>query len=328
MQTFTAHKQLRLKQKELVFTILRMFSEELEKEEVKNIWEVSLSSSQIIQNLKERCNIDYKTNYWLWTQLKRYEEELNMPLFKKHRGNGQDILISLYYPYTHFHQKKHLYISEKLKVANGVYDEIQDFSQNNDFRRPVKLVLGAGGLCDHIASIFAEHRASQTYHLEIYTHNLGVIEQLSGLLMEDDHLSVFVPRGKIDSTTYTLLDDDNEFYGEGGFDFIVQGTSFIYENKLYIESEREFARKKSIVQGNAGVKILVLSGHEFIDDPLVVSKLTSYATLFDYDQVIVPRTKVNPQVENSRNLIFDGYKKHLQPLVLNWNYEIYQVIKS
>jgi DeoR/GlpR family transcriptional regulator of sugar metabolism len=328
METSTAHKQLRLKQKDLVLNILRMFSEELEKEEVKTIWEVSLSSSQIIQNLKDRCNIDYKTDYWLWTQLKRYEEELNMPLFKKQRGNGQEILISLFYPYTHFHQKKHLYISEKLKVANGVYDEIQDFSQNINLGKPVKLVLGAGGLCNHIASIFAEHKSSQNYHLEVYTHNLGVIEQFSGLLMEDDRLSVFIPKGKIDSTTYTLLDDDNEFYGEGSFDFIVQGTSFIYENNLYVESEREFVRKKSIAKASAGVKILVLSGYEVINDPSLVSNLNAYANLFDYDQVIVPRNKLESHLESSHNVIFEGYKKHLKPLVLNWNYEIYQILKS
>ena len=50
-----------------------------------------------------------------------------MPLCKKHKGTGPTFTISLAAPYTHFHQKKHLYIAEKLKSANAVYDEIENF---------------------------------------------------------------------------------------------------------------------------------------------------------------------------------------------------------
>ena len=74
MSTAFGQKKLRLKQKDLVFNVLRLFSLALYENQVKSIWEVALSSSQIIEYLKERFSIDYKTDYWLWTQLKRYEE--------------------------------------------------------------------------------------------------------------------------------------------------------------------------------------------------------------------------------------------------------------
>ncbi len=321
-------KKLRLKQKDLVFNVLHLFSLELEKNQVKSIWDVVLSSSQIIEYLKERYSIDYKTDYWLWTQLKRYEEELGMPLFKKYKGSGPTFTISLAAPYTHFHQKKHLYIAEKLKTANAVHDEIENFAQQHTREVPVKVLLGAGGLCNHIASIFAEHLDTLSYPLDIYTHNLGIIEQFSSLLQREYHLGVFVPSGELDPTTYTLLEQQDSFYENIPFDFIVQGTSFLYEGNLFIESKIELPRKASIAKKAKGTKILALSMHEFIDDPSLVQGLTSYASLSDYDQLIVPRSGTTDGLSEHSNQVFLSYIDSLHPLVLNWNYAIYQIRKS
>ncbi len=83
MSKVLEQKQQRLKQKDLVFRVLRMFSEELERIHASSIWDIEISSTQIIENLKRQCDIDYKTEYWLWTQLKRYEEDTNIKLFTK-----------------------------------------------------------------------------------------------------------------------------------------------------------------------------------------------------------------------------------------------------
>ncbi len=327
MSTAFGQKKLRLKQKDLVFNVLRLFSLALYENQVKSIWEVALSSSQIIEYLKERFSIDYKTDYWLWTQLKRYEEELGMPLFKKHKGTGPTFTISLAAPYTHFHQKKHLYIAEKLKSANAVYDEIENFAQKSKREAPVKVLLGAGGLCNHIASIFAEHLDTLSYPLDIYTHNLGIIEQFSSLLQREYHLGVFVPSGELDPTTYTLLEQQDTFYEDTQFDFIVQGTSFLYGGNLYIESVKELPRKASIAKRAKGTKILALSMHEFIDDASLVQGLTSYASLYDYDQMVVPRSGLADAQDEHSNQVFLRYADSLHPLVLNWNYAIYQIKK-
>ena len=327
MSILADHTKHRLKQKDLVFNVLRLFSLELDKKQVKSIWEISLSSSQIVEYLKERYSIDYKTDYWLWTQLKRYEEELGMPLFKKHKGTGPTFTISLASPYTHFHQKKHLYIAEKLKSANGVYDEIENWAQYNTKDAPIRILLGAGGLCDHIASIFVEHLDTLSYALEIYTHNVGIIEQFSSLMQKENSLGVFVPSGKLDPTTYALLGSQDAFYENTSFDFIVQGTSFLYNGDLYIESEKEFPRKASIAKKTKGTKILALSMHEVTDDGSLVEGLSSYASLFDYDQVVVPRSGSADTEDGQSNEILLRYKEYLHPLVLNWNYAIYQVLK-
>ncbi|HKL57903.1 MAG TPA: hypothetical protein VJ854_05830 [Sphaerochaeta sp.] len=325
MTTLADQKKLRLKQKDLVFNVLRLFSVELEKKQVPSIWDVALSSSQIVDYLKERYSIDYKTDYWLWTQLKRYEEELGMPLFKKHKGTGPAFIISLAAPYTHFHQKKHLYIAEKLKAANAVYDEIENWAHQNKREAPVKVLLGAGGLCNHIASIFAEHLDSLSYALDIYTHNVGIIEQFASLLQAERGLGIYVPSGKLDPTTYTLLERQDTFYEDVPFDFIVQGTSFVYRGDLYIESKDELPRKTSIAKKARGTRILALSMHEFTDDASLVEDLTPYATLFDYDQVVVPRSGTSDTEGGLSNEIFLSYAEHLHPLVLNWNYAIYQI---
>jgi len=327
MSTPLDQKKLRLKQKDLVFNVLRLFSLELDKNQGKSIWDVALSSSQIIEYLKERYSIDYKTDYWLWTQLKRYEEELGMPLFKKHKGTGPTFTISLAAPYTHFHQKKHLYIAEKLKAANAVYDEIENYAQQNKREASVKVLLGAGGLCNHIASIFVEHLDTLSYPLDIYTHNLGIIEQFSSLPEGENHLGVFVPSGELDSTTYALLEQQDTFYENTQFDFIVQGTSFLYEGNLYIESKKELPRKTSIAKRAKGTKILVLSMHEFTNDASLVCGLTAYASLYDYDQMIVPRSGRPDGEDEHFNQIFLRYADSLHPLVLNWNYAIYQIRK-
>lgn len=54
MSKVLEQKQQRLKQKDLVFRVLRMFSEELERIHASSIWDIEISSTQIIENLKRQ----------------------------------------------------------------------------------------------------------------------------------------------------------------------------------------------------------------------------------------------------------------------------------
>ncbi len=325
MATGEEEKQQRLKQKDLVLKVLRMFSEELEQGTVESIWDVQLSSSQIIAKLRQQCSIDYKTEYWLWTQLKRYEEEVSTKLFTKGKAKDGNFTISLAFPYTSFHQKKHLYIAEKLKVANAIYDLLQEMGDHQGKQTPLCLVLGAGGLASHIATILSEHSKEFRFPLEVITHNLGVIEQLG---KEQGNLKVSIPGGILDPATYTVLGDDTTFLDEKKCDLIIQGTSFVYKGKLYIESHQEFVRKQYIAKAPCTTRILALSMHECIDDPGLVEHLESYASLEDYDLVIVPRFSRDAALFTPCQRTFSQYLPQLSAEILNWNYAIYRVKKA
>ncbi len=325
MSKVLEQKQQRLKQKDLVFRVLRMFSEELERIHASSIWDIEISSTQIIGNLKRQCDIDYKTEYWLWTQLKRYEEDTNIKLFTKINTSEGTFAIRLAFPYKDFHQKKHLYISEKLMVANAVFDELVEYGKSVESHQPIRIFLGAGGLCNHIASIFVEHSQELPFSLEVYSHNLGVIEQLS---KDIPNLKVLVPGGSVDPTTYTILSDTTSDCADVVFDYIIQGTSFVYKGRLFIESEQEFDRKSAIAHMQCAKRILTLSMHEFIEDESIISRLRSYASLTDYDQLIVPRFSTTKEMQTPCQKAFAAYKDKLEPLVLNWSYEIYQIPHS
>lgn len=323
MSTTFDGKRQRLKQKELVFRVLRMFSEELQRIHASSIWDISLSSSQIIENLKRQYDIDYKTEYWLWMQLKKYEEDTNTKLFVKSNSSSGGFTLRLSYPYKDFHQKKHLYISEKLMVANGVFDMLCEYGKTKE-DGVVRMFLGAGGLGSHLATLIAEKSNQFPFLLELYSHNLGVIEQLS---KDMENVRLLVPGGSVDPITYTILGDDIAEFSSVHFDLIIQGTSFVYQGKLYIESEQEFGRKQAIARCDSSLRILTLSLHELTEDEKLVEHLQSYASLADYDQLIVPRSSFVRDLNLPTQRLFATYAPMLEPLVLNWSYGIYRILK-
>ena len=120
----------RLKKKDLVMNIFALFSEEYDKSHHESIWDIIISIDYIIEYLREKCEVDYKSSIWLWTQMKRYEEALGVKLFKKIKRDEADkeFFIAIYHPFKNFFQKQHLYVTEKIKVANGVFDLLQNLA--------------------------------------------------------------------------------------------------------------------------------------------------------------------------------------------------------
>lgn len=107
----------------------------------ESIWEIVISIEYVIEYLKEKCEVNYKSSLWLWTQMKRYEEELGVKLFRKVKNNKNDteFSIAIYYPFKNFFQKQHLYVTEKIKVANGVFDLLQNLTGRGDRKITLKL---------------------------------------------------------------------------------------------------------------------------------------------------------------------------------------------
>jgi len=317
----------RLNQKDLVMNILGLFSEEYEKQETGSIWDISISLESIIEKLKERCNVSYKSDNWVWTQLKRYEEEIGVNLFKRTKAEnpGKSMFISMYSPYINFFQKQHLYVNEKIRVANGVFDKIQHFAEKEYKTEPIRIFLGAGTLCYHISTIFAERSWQSNIKYRIHTNNLGALNQLIAPKVNHENIVVTMPEGKVDSVTYTIIGENNEFYKQNDFDFIIQGTSCIFENGLYIESSNEKIRKEVILKQTRGHKILALTKYEFSGKALSDSEV--YGSIEDYDSIVIPKKSTASTLKKNHEIIFDKSKDKLIPEILNWNYEIYRVNK-
>ncbi len=315
----------RLKQKDLVMNIFGFFSEEYEKSNAGSIWEIILPIEKIITNLEKKCDVSYKSDLWVWTQLKRYEEELGVKLFKKVKNseNDKQFSITLNYPFTHFFQKQHLFVTEKIKVANGVFDKIQEYTRKNYTQESVKIFLGAGTLCYHLSTIFAERSLQNNIKYFIHTNNLGALSQLIAPGIDHNNIIVSLPEGKVDPVTYAIIGDNNEFYANTEFDFIIQGTSCINNGNLFIESHKENIRKKAILKNTRGQKILAITTHEFFDQPLDNTQI--YGDMKDYDFIIVPKKSIDSPVKKEHERIFEESKKYLSPEIINWNYEIYKV---
>ncbi len=315
----------RLNQKDLVMNIYGFFSEEYEQTPTESIWDISLPVETIISRLKEKCDVSYKSDLWVWTQLKRYEEELGVKLFRKVKikpGDNQ-FSIALNFPYINFFQKKHLFVNEKIKVANGIYDKILNYTQNKGSKEPVKIFLGAGTLCYHLSTIIADSPNRSKQKFSIYTNNLGALTQLIAPGTANQNIVVSIPEGRVDPVTYTITGENSDYFTSTNFDFIIQGTSCVCNHDLYIESTDENIRKREILKEASGQKILALTKKEFSSSP--VENTVSYGNISDYDYVVVPKKSSSSPVSKEYEELFKETRTILTPEILNWNYEIYKV---
>ena len=311
----------RLKQQDLVSSIFRLFADEYENSDAESIWDINLPIERIKEYLKEKHDTSYRSNLWIYTQLKRYEEEAGIRLFTREQSgqNNQMFNLRIYDRMLSFAQKQHLYVTRKIKVANGVFDKIINRLNEQPDSRPVTLMLGAGSTIFHLAEIIAEYSQESRHEWHIYTHNIGVIHRLLASDVNSSRVKLSIPGGNIDPATYCIVSGDVSFYQDVPFDFIVQGTSSVVEGELFIESVEESAMKEAILHNCSGEKILVLTKHEF-SNPLAGRK--SYGKISDYDFLVIPRIQKDSAHKKDYEKEFDRYRDFFQAYIVNWNYEI------
>ena len=105
------------------------------------------------------------------------------------------------------------------------------------------------------------------------------------------------------------------------FDYIIQGTSYLTEGALYVESHLETDLKKSILHKSRGQKVLILTGHEV--RPQLPIETPPFGRLQDYDFLVIPHNR-NRILKNLDQMLVD-FESILKPEILNWNYRIYQI---
>ena len=323
----------RLKREELVMEVFSLISEEYERSDKETIWDICVPLSTIRMRLSERHDTHYSSDQWLQTQLKRYEDEMGVRLFqrtKDHAGTGtRQPTLSLVREMVDFYQKQHLYVTEKIKVANGAYDFVSRKhlslpGRPNNPDLPCSILLGAGSTVYHLATLFAQgsHREERRYR--IYTHNAGFMQKLLNSSVNFARVSLVALGGELEPVTRTLLSTNLDQVRNEPLDFVVQGTSCVCDGMLYIESSREAAVKSSILHECPGCKLLVCTKHEFSEQPLPNTE--PYGKLTDYDYVVVPHSP-DREPHKPYEKVFHEHRTHLEPEILNWSYAVHRVVK-
>ncbi len=318
-------KRHRLKKRELIRDIFFIFSEEYEKSDANSIWEIKLPMETLLNFLKDRYKANYTSSSWVKLQIRRYEKEIRDKLFNITKGNGSDdhIYISINKNMHNFFQHHHLYISHKIKIANGIYGIIQDFIKTNKIERPLNILLGSGTNPYFVANILAQKSWSRKEEYNIYTHNMEIIKKLTSTRTNPNKIKVYVPPGRIDPAKNTIMGKDNTLYESIQFDFIIQSTRFLYNGKLYVEKEEEAIRKRAILNNCSGVKILALIKDEITAN--IDNSMACYGDLVKYDYIVTPRTRSNKQ--RLYDTLFQQYTDILREEIINWNYCIFSVKK-
>ena len=314
----------RLRRGDLVSNIFALFSEEYDSSEEKTIFDINIPISQVKNYIEDRCDVKYTSDVWIYTQIKRYEDELGVRLFRKGESSdgSESFNLAVYKDMTTYTQFQHLYLTHKLKIANGIYDQIKNSVDEWRKNKSLKILLGSGTNIYHLANIIGLRAKEDGIHYHLYTHNLGVIAKLMEPKNRTEFIKIFTPAGVIDPVGNTIVGDDNNFYLSIQFDFIVQSTNTIFNRKLYVHTQEESRRKGVILKECRGVKILTLIRDEFKNS--LKDQMHCYGELSDYDFIVVPRTRSKKESEYEE--MMEKMEDFLIPEIVHWNYKIYKVM--
>jgi len=347
-------KPQRLKQKDLVAALFVLFSEEYDVRGVDSILDLELPLRTVRDYLRERFGIDYTSDAWIVTQLRKYEDEVGVALFRRGEARDGTALIGIARDMLSYFQKRHLYVTQKIKVANGVLDLVMNegplaaekASQGDRAAAggSVSILLGAGSTVTRIAEALSESLRMRRSRVarsgegrarggageprwRVATHNLGAILALGASGPAPGGVAtgveLLVPEGRIDPETYAILGRNEELYGRLDLDWAVEGTSFLCRDGLYVESAEESAVKSAIVHRCSGKKVLVLTGHEAVDAP--PEGLSPFGRVGEFDFLVLPRASREGRTQNRFDLAMGDLRSILDPWVLNWNYEVLRI---
>ena len=183
----------RLKRHDLVKSLFFLFSQEYDSRKDESILDIQIPIDQVIKYLQERFSVSYSGNNWIFTQIRNYEEEIGYRLFQKEKNGDGGFSLRLYTKMEAFEQKRHLYVSQKIKVCNALFDMISNTVEVPGKKKTVKLFLGAGSTVFHLAQLLAEKDTSLPFSLEIYSHNISVINCFLSSRVDPEHIKVRIP---------------------------------------------------------------------------------------------------------------------------------------
>ena len=309
----------RLKKKDLIMLLLTLFSEQYDSAQVDSIADILIPMETIKDYIKDKVGITYTSETWIINQIRKYEEEIGTKLFRKIVTN-QGSALGLCQDLSTYEQKRHLYVTQKIKTANGVFDLICSCLEKSASEKTIKVLLDGGSTVTRVAEIIEQNLERLAVKWEIYTHNLGVIKCLGKKSKAYRDISINVPQGIYDPVTNLILSDSLEFYIEKKFDWIIQGTSFLLKGNLYVEKSEETHVKARILSDCIGKKVLVLTGHE------ATSHLSGFAEPFgvvpQYDYVVYPLLASGSAAAKKMGNELMSFAKIMPVMIQNWSYVI------
>ncbi len=301
----------KLKKEIIVQEIFAILTKKCLESSIGDTDNVYLSFKTIIEHLNSKYNIDYHSEAHLYHQLKNYEKEHSIYLFSRKENHG---IIVLLHQYTTF--KKRLYLNKNIKIflANGCFDIIQQLKNTQDFH----IYLGTGTECYYVAKLLFEKWDTDTLH--IYTQNLGIIQLYCESDYKLNHITIHTKNGTIDKTTFTLIDEQKDYFLSTNFNAIIQSPTYIIDTVGYVVSHLERNIKKNVAKKSKGKKIILLTLFEFLTpDTSEKNDLHAFCNIAEYDYAITPPKNINQQIH-------DIYIKNL-PLEEYINYFSYTIYK-
>ncbi len=317
-----ASQRHRLRQKDLVAMIFVLFSEEYDRTGADSISDIEIPMTRVRGYLGNKVGIKYSSDAWIATQIHKYEEELGSRLFRRSEG-PEGPSLGLCRDLDTYAQKRHLYITQKIRAANGVFDLIRNARGEFPERDTVRILLEAGSTVTRVAEIIAENLPELDWRWDISTHNLGVIECLGKTGPGFERVKISVPEGRFDPATNLILGDRLDLYTRQSFDWIIQGTSFLSGGRLFVERPYEASVKSQILHDCSGVKVLVLTGHEVAGHP--PAGITSFGSIGDFDYIVHPSL---PEASTAYRRLAGETRSgeaRLSVFIRNWSYEIQKI---
>ena len=195
----------RITKDELVELVFQLFQAQMHALGEPCIQRFVIPLDTIREALASRSGTPRQNSRWIFTQIRKYEAREGVRLFDRTKDrNGNDALRVTENLLT-FVQKRHLYRSEKIRLANGVADFVQNEIAATGQRS--ELFLGAGTTVAYLAEVFRGRAAGSDLRLDITTHNMGVIKALTDPNLSGERVRLTVQPGRFDPTTLHAASD-------------------------------------------------------------------------------------------------------------------------
>jgi DeoR/GlpR family transcriptional regulator of sugar metabolism len=311
----------RLKRDELVEMVFARFWAAARERNSATIAGISVPLDDLREEIARQTGVPRQNNKWIASQLRSYEKSHGVKLFSFERSSSGSEHVCAARNMVSFVQKKHLHRPEKVRLAAALSDlvETEFLSSGTGTSGAVRLLLGAGTTLALAAEILRTRASEWNVRIAVITHNMGILQELTHR-DTPKNLTVTVPRGTFDPVTWALIPEDPASLRDEDVDIMVQGTSAVYEGTLFVESLPEALMKKAMMEQTAGIKVLVLTLHEFGKE--IPKGMHPFGTLQEYDLIIIPLMK-NPSSDQleAHRWIHTVLSSH-QTRILHWHYEI------
>lgn len=312
-------KRQRIKRDDLVQFVFSVFSQRYERSSVDSIYDLKIPVAEIRRQLSEQYETEYHNDWWIMTQLHRYERETGTRLFERVDADldPDSITLAIYKEIDGYRQLHHLFTNQKIRIANGVLGIINNTVV--DSIEPTTLFLGSGSIPATLADVLIRQVAEHGRRYHVYSHNLAVQEKFLAAHIDADRLEFFAIGGRIDPTMYISMTDDVVSSVHRPLDFVVQSTNAISDGLLYVSDEGEAELKGRILHDLPGTKILMVVKDEFGRE----ASGKPYGSLHDYDYIVTVPSKNGTSRRADRYLLEQG--EVFQPHIVHWSYHVYRV---